>query len=134
MASLNSVYQLGRLSFGRNNVIPAPRDHQLLRQSQYPVRNRIPTVHAPVPALDYRAATGTKVLLVPAAELRFSAACKAGEEFTIAAGPEAGFSDEEQAAFVDAGFVPARLGPRVLRTETAGIAALAALSALRGDF
>ncbi|TMH31855.1 MAG: 16S rRNA (uracil(1498)-N(3))-methyltransferase [Betaproteobacteria bacterium] len=97
-------------------------------------RNRVPTVHAPVPALDYRAATGTKVLLVPAAELRFSAACKAGEEFTIAAGPEAGFSDEEQAAFVDAGFVPARLGPRVLRTETAGIAALAALSALRGDF
>ena len=97
-------------------------------------RNRIPTVHAPVPALDYRGATGIKVLLAPTAELRFSAACKTGEEFTIAAGPEAGFSDAEQAALVDAGFVPARLGPRVLRTETAGIAALAALSALRGDF
>jgi len=97
-------------------------------------RNRIPTVHAPVPALDYRGATGIKVLLAPTAELRFSAACKTGEEFTIAAGPEAGFSDAEQAALVDAGFMPARLGPRVLRTETAGIAALAALSALRGDF
>ena len=33
-----------------------------------------------------------------------------------------------------AGFVPVRLGARVLRTETAGIAALAALNALRGDF
>jgi len=97
-------------------------------------RNRIPTVHAPVPALDYRGAAGTRILLAPSAELRFSAACKAGSEFTIAAGPEAGFSPEEQAALVDAGFVPARLGPRVLRTETAGVAALAALSALRGDF
>jgi 16S rRNA (uracil1498-N3)-methyltransferase len=97
-------------------------------------RNRIPTVHAPVAVLDYRRASGTKVLLTPEAELRFSAASKAGDEFTIAAGPEAGFSGEEQAAFVDAGFVPARLGARVLRTETAGIAALAALSALLGDF
>ena len=97
-------------------------------------RNRVPTVHAPVPALDYRGAGEMKVLLSPEAELRFSAACKTGQEFTIAAGPEAGFSAEEQAALAGAGFVPARLGPRVLRTETAGIAALAALSALRGDF
>lgn len=97
-------------------------------------RNRIPTVHAPVPAVDYRGGAGTRILLAPAAGLRFSALCKAGSEFTIAAGPEAGFSVEEEAALADAGFVPARLGPRVLRTETAGIAALAALSALRGDF
>ena len=97
-------------------------------------RNRIPTVHAPVAALDYRGGAGTKILLAPSAELRFSAACKAGSEFTIAAGPEAGFSAEEEAALANAGFVPARLGARVLRTETAGIAALSALSALRGDF
>jgi 16S rRNA (uracil1498-N3)-methyltransferase len=97
-------------------------------------RNRIPTVHAPVSVLDYRGAAGTKILLAPSAELRFSVACRGGEEFTIAAGPEAGFSPEEQATLVEAGFVPARLGPRVLRTETAGVAALAALSALRGDF
>jgi 16S rRNA (uracil1498-N3)-methyltransferase len=97
-------------------------------------RNRIPTVHAPVPVPDYRGAAGTKILLAPSAELRFSVACRGGEEFTIAAGPEAGFSPEEQATLVEAGFVPARLGPRVLRTETAGVAALAALSALRGDF
>jgi 16S rRNA (uracil1498-N3)-methyltransferase len=97
-------------------------------------RNCVPVVHAPVLVLAYRGAGGAKVLLSPEAELRFSAVCKAGQEFTIAAGPEAGFSAEEQAALADAGFVPARLGPRVLRTETAGIAALAALSALRGDF
>ena len=61
-------------------------------------------------------------------------ASQATRTFTIAAGPEAGFNAEKSAAFLDAGFVPARLGPRVLRTETAGLAALAALNALRGDF
>jgi len=53
---------------------------------------------------------------------------------TIAAGPEAGFDAKEEAAFARNGFVPVRLGPRVLRTETAALAALAALGALRGDF
>ena len=97
-------------------------------------RNRIPTVHPMVAASEYRGGAGTKILLSPAAELRFSQAAKVGEEFTVAAGPEAGFNAAEEAAFLDAGFVPARLGARVLRTETAGLAALAALSALRGDF
>jgi len=98
-------------------------------------RNRIPTVQPLVAASDYRGGTGSKILLSPASELRFSQALKAGgDDFTIAAGPEAGFNAQEEAAFLDAGFVPVRLGARVLRTETAGLAALAALSALRGDF
>ena len=98
-------------------------------------RNRIPVVHPLVDAARFGGGNGTKILLSPAAELAFSQACKSGgEEFTIAAGPEAGFNAEEEAAFLSAGFVPARIGPRVLRTETAGLAALAALSALRGDF
>jgi 16S rRNA (uracil1498-N3)-methyltransferase len=54
--------------------------------------------------------------------------------FVLAAGPEAGFDADEEAAFAAAGFTPLKLGPRVLRTETAALAALAALSALRGDF
>ena len=98
-------------------------------------RNRIPEVRPLADAARLASFPGTKILLAPSAELRFSLACKsAGTEVTIAAGPEAGFSAEEEAAFLDAGFVPARIGPRVLRTETAGLAALAALSALRGDF
>jgi 16S rRNA (uracil1498-N3)-methyltransferase len=52
----------------------------------------------------------------------------------VAAGPEAGFAPEEQAALERSGFVKASLGPRILRTETAALAALAALNALRGDF
>ena len=98
-------------------------------------RNRIPIVQPMVAASDYRGGAGTRILLSPASELRFSQAVKSAvDEFTIAAGPEAGFNAQEEAALLDAGFVPARLGARVLRTETAGLAALAALSALRGDF
>ncbi len=97
-------------------------------------RNQIPKVHAMVAASAYQGGTGAKLLLSPSAELRFSQAMKDGAEFTIAAGPEAGFNAAEQGAFLNAGFVPVRLGARVLRTETAGIAALAALNALRGDF
>jgi 16S rRNA (uracil1498-N3)-methyltransferase len=48
-------------------------------------------------------------------------------------GPEGGLADEEIAAATGAGFSALALGPRVLRTETAGIAALAALQALWGD-
>src|SRR3982751_662931 len=96
-------------------------------------RNQIPAVHPLVDAAQFRGGSGTKILLSPAAELKFSQACKAGgNAFTIAAGPEAGFNAEEEAAFLNAGYVPARIGPRVLRTETAGLAALAALNALLG--
>jgi 16S rRNA (uracil1498-N3)-methyltransferase len=49
-------------------------------------------------------------------------------------GPEGGFSPEEARAAEKAGFLPVRLGPRVLRTETAAVAALAAMQALWGDF
>ena len=99
-------------------------------------RNRIPTVHPLVSISDYRSeGEGARILLAPSAQLRFSQACKKVEgAVTLAAGPEAGFSAHEEAAFTEAGFVPAQLGPRVLRTETAGLAALAALNALRGDF
>ena len=55
----------------------------------------------------------------------------AGVELLI--GPEGGLEAAEVAAAVNAGFEPASLGPRVLRTETAGIAALALLQALAGD-
>ena len=97
-------------------------------------RNRIPKVLPLIAASDYRGGVGTKILLSPASQLRFTQAAKGGEAFTLAAGPEAGFNADEERAFLDAGFVPARLGARVLRTETAGLAALAALSALAGDF
>ncbi len=49
-------------------------------------------------------------------------------------GAEGGLDPQEMIAAQQAGFQAVRLGPRVLRTETAGLAALAALQALWGDF
>jgi len=49
-------------------------------------------------------------------------------------GAEGGLDPQEVIAAKQAGFQAVRLGPRVLRTETAGLAALAALQALWGDF
>lgn len=51
----------------------------------------------------------------------------------LVVGPEGGLSDRDLAMLRAAGYQGLRLGPRVLRTETAGPAAIAALQALRGD-
>ncbi len=51
----------------------------------------------------------------------------------VAIGPEGGWSTRDLSQLADAGFRGLRLGPRVLRTETAGLAAIAALQARYGD-
>ena len=52
---------------------------------------------------------------------------------SILIGPEGGFSIDEIARAVGAGVIPAKFGPRILRTETAGLAAIAALMTRFGD-
>jgi len=51
----------------------------------------------------------------------------------LVVGPEGGLGDRDIQALTASGFTGLRLGPRILRTETAGMAALAALQALHGD-
>ena len=54
-----------------------------------------------------------------------------GRSVAIAIGPERGWSDRERRLFVESGYQPARLGSRILRTETAAVAGVAvALSAM----
>ena len=53
---------------------------------------------------------------------------------TLLVGPEGGFIRDEENAAIAAGFIPLRLGPRVLRTESAALAAVAAMQALWGDY
>jgi 16S rRNA (uracil1498-N3)-methyltransferase len=98
-------------------------------------RNTLPPVReiGPVPGGPFEEGA-LKLLLSPSASLPLSRALKKEKPIVVAAGPEAGFDDLEEAAFLKAGFQPVSLGPRVLRTETAALAALAALSALAGDF
>lgn len=73
------------------------------------------------------------LVLDPAATQGLNDFASHAPDFTLLVGPEGGFSDRELAAARAAGCAGVRLGPRVLRTETAGVAALAALQALYGD-
>jgi len=100
-------------------------------------RNRIPELSPLASVDDYLKDASEepfRILLSPRSGLEFSKSIPSTQSFVLAAGPEAGFDADEEATFAKAGFTPMKLGPRVLRTETAALAALAALSALRGDF
>jgi 16S rRNA (uracil1498-N3)-methyltransferase len=50
------------------------------------------------------------------------------------AGPEGGYSPQEEQLALNAGWTPLRLGPRILRTETAALAAVAAIQSVWGDY
>lgn len=80
------------------------------------------------------APAGRRLILAPGAATPLSAAGIApGDAVILLAGPESGFSETELAHAITSGFQPVSLGPRTLRTETAGLAAIAALQALAGD-
>jgi 16S rRNA (uracil1498-N3)-methyltransferase len=97
-------------------------------------RNRVPAVTAVDTLAAALVASGSDawLILAPEAALPLAEAAPAAST-ALLVGPEGGFTPEEIAAAGQLGCRPVRLGPRVLRTETAGIAALAALQALRGD-
>lgn len=103
-------------------------------------RNRVPEITAPLGLVEAcrMAATapdarlwaldaegGTPLAAVPPPR---------GGHVALLVGPEGGLAEEELEVAALTGFSRVRLGPRVLRTETAGPAALAALQALAGDF
>jgi len=99
-------------------------------------RNRVPQITQPVglyELLEKRTSSGTALLLSPGAPLRIADMASAGTQITVLIGPEGGLADVEQQAAVKAGFTPVRLGPRVLRTETAAVCALTLLQQKFGD-
>jgi 16S rRNA (uracil1498-N3)-methyltransferase len=98
-------------------------------------RNRPPRLLPPAPLGEFLRAgsAATKLLLSPAAALRLAEVPRPAGEVQVLIGPEGGLTDEEQARAQAAGFLGVRLGPRVLRTETAAIAALALLQREFGD-
>ncbi|HWG11186.1 MAG TPA: 16S rRNA (uracil(1498)-N(3))-methyltransferase [Rhodanobacteraceae bacterium] len=101
-------------------------------------RARVPGITAPLPldawlATLPQAKTETRLALLPEGELGARALEHPGTEIRLAVGPEGGFASKDIAALRADGFRGLSLGPRVLRTETAGTAALAALQAIYGD-
>ena len=77
---------------------------------------------------------GLKLFLDPYAETTLTALKPDAMKVTLLTGPEGGFSNQERSIAKASGFFPVRLGTRILRTETASLAALAAVQMLWGDF
>jgi 16S rRNA (uracil1498-N3)-methyltransferase len=97
-------------------------------------RRRLPALNPPQALADWLStATGTALLLDPQAERSLAALPAPPGEATLLVGPEGGLSADERARAARSGLVAVRLGPRILRTETAPLAALAALQVLWGD-
>ena len=97
-------------------------------------RSRVPVIHPPLLLADWLKHTEAQLKLVlhPVAEPLVSHAKPETLAFLI--GPEGGLTDAEVDQSKTAGFHAARLGPRVLRTETAPVVALAVAQQLWGDF
>ena len=101
-------------------------------------RAEVPVVSAPLAlgaVLAALPAGGLRLILDPEGELSFSTlSVEASAPVYLAIGPEGGWSENDREQLRAAGFQGLRLGPRILRTETAGLAAIAALQAGFGDF
>ncbi len=147
------------VELGAANVVPVAAERSVLRLSAERAtrrvahwqaiaraaceqcgRNRLATV-APVVSLDAylaaaTAAAGLKLMLSPVADVVFRdiPAPVHGTAIHLLIGPEAGLSDAEEFRVRAAGFEGITLGPRVMRTETAALAVLAAIHGRWGDF
>jgi len=100
-------------------------------------RNRVPEVASIRPLLDWLGqpdGSGLRLMLSPTAEVGLRDLPQPAGNVTLLVGPEGGLSPAEAETAQRYGFTPVRLGARVLRTETAALAALAAMQTLWGDF
>jgi 16S rRNA (uracil1498-N3)-methyltransferase len=107
-------------------------------------RNRVPEISPPLALAEFlrtasagaaRAAGNAplRLLLSPTAAGGIGDIKDRADEATLLVGPEGGLADAEQQAAAAAGFTPVRLGPRMLRTETAALVALTLLQRAFGD-
>lgn len=98
-------------------------------------RNRLPLVSEPVDLDDWlrRDTAELKLILHPEAPLDLTGVAPPTGPVSLLIGPEGGFAPEEFTQAQDAGYIGLRLGPRILRTETAAVVALSVLQTLWGD-
>jgi len=101
-------------------------------------RNVLPTIHAPLDIMAWlqqmRATTDSKFILLPEGAASLQAQAKPQGRVVLLIGAEGGFTQAESESALHCGFSAIRIGARVLRTETAAVAGLAALQTLWGDF
>ena len=98
-------------------------------------RNRIPEIAAPRSFAEWVAEwTGSGVVFLPDAPHPLGAVARPAPPLAVVIGPEGGLDPRESAAATARGFTAVRLGPRVLRVDTAVAAAIAVVQATWGDF
>lgn len=132
-----------RLVAAERSEGPEPSPGRLDRWSRIVVeackqsgRRRVPVLEAPVPLSFEPVETASAFVADPApgaTPLGLLVRGAAPREARIAVGPEGGFTPEEIHRLTDAGWRRASLGPRVLRTETAGLVACAIVLHAWGD-
>ena len=99
-------------------------------------RNTLPVLYAPRPLHEWVSndRNRTRLLLAPAAQQTLAGFNRMNNrEVSILVGPEGGLTEAEQTSAEKLGYIPIKLGPRTLRTETAAVAAITALQVLWGD-
>jgi 16S rRNA (uracil1498-N3)-methyltransferase len=99
-------------------------------------RSHVPDVRAPISLRQYlqdHPKDGMRLVLSPTGPSALAGLSSMSKRVELLIGPEGGLDDEEIDRAQSAGFVPVRLGPRVLRTETAAVTALSVLQAMWGD-
>lgn len=101
-------------------------------------RNTLPTIHPPLDIMAWlqkmRNIECSKFILLPQNSHALHEQKKPEGKIALLIGAEGGFSENEAESALLCGFIPIRLGARILRTETAAIAGLSALQTLWGDF
>jgi len=98
-------------------------------------RTRLPVLDEPVRLTDWLdQPAGLRLFLDPRGETSLAGLPAPEGRVTLLSGPEGGFAEQERVWARQAGFTSVRLGPRILRAETAVLAVLAAAQALWGDW
>lgn len=97
-------------------------------------RVSVPVITEPRPIDEWLTSVeaDTRIILQPDGNTRL-ASLEAVDSLCVLSGPEGGFSDSEVDRALAAGFLKTAMGPRILRTETAPVAALAILQSRFGD-
>jgi 16S rRNA (uracil1498-N3)-methyltransferase len=100
-------------------------------------RSTLPDLRAPDSLANWiqtPSASDTGLMLQPDSKLTLPEIPPPSGNVILLVGPEGGLAPEEQSLATKAGFTGIRLGPRILRTETAALAAVAGMQTLWGDF
>jgi 16S rRNA (uracil1498-N3)-methyltransferase len=101
-------------------------------------RSKLPGLHAPMDIMVWlqqtKSGPDAKYILLPEGAASLHDQAKPQGKAVLLIGAEGGFSQAETTAALQCGYIPIRMGARVLRTETAAIAGLTVLQTLWGDF